>query len=89
MKRGYKIEVNAEKGSTVSFNGKNIDREGEESKQLGVYILKGQKRFDYPTVKDETKVTLFYHGDFKETASLNFSSETVTVSSDIQYYSLG
>lgn len=85
--RGYKLKVNGEKGAKVTLNDKNIDMD-KESIMLGtfgpgVYVIKGQKNFDYVTVKDQKKVTLFDIDDFEETASLNFSGETVPVSIDI------
>ncbi|MEW5552156.1 hypothetical protein ABGT22_19830 [Peribacillus frigoritolerans] len=87
--RGYKLKVTGEKGAKVTFNSKNIDMD-KESISLGtfgpgVYAIKGKKNFDYITVKDQTKVTLFDidDEDFEETASLNFTGETVPVSVDI------
>ena len=86
--RGYDLKISAPKGAKVLFNGKSIDMEGKETKDLGlfgpgVYALEGQKKFDYTTVNDETTVTLFDEEDFEEEANLSFSGETITLNSDI------
>lgn len=49
----------------------------------GYIPLKAAKKYDYTTVDDKTEVTLFDPEKFEETASLNFSGDTVSVNSDI------
>ncbi|NPC93502.1 hypothetical protein HOO54_14970 [Bacillus sp. WMMC1349] len=86
--RGFKVEVHAEKGASVIFNGKKIDMNNKSSKVLGlygpgVYKAEGKKKFEYTSVSDESEVTLFDLDDFEDTVSLNFSGHTVNVSSSI------
>ncbi|MFB8736336.1 hypothetical protein ACEQPO_29850 [Bacillus sp. SL00103] len=62
--RAYKVEVEAVKGAELSFNGEKINLDSGHSKLLGyfgpgVYEIKGEKKFNYTTVNDEKKFTLF------------------------------
>ncbi|XRL90205.1 TcaA second domain-containing protein [Bacillus subtilis] len=86
--RGYKVEVKAAKGATVIFNGEKVDMNNKSSKVLGyyglgVYKVKGQKKFEYTSVSDERNLTLFDPDDFEETANLDFSGDTVNIASSV------
>ncbi|WP_445662399.1 TcaA 3rd/4th domain-containing protein [Bacillus sp. FSL W8-0645] len=86
--RAYKVEVEATKGAELSFNGKKINLEDNHSKLLGyygpgVYEVKGEKKFNYTTVKDEEEFTLFDANSFEKKVSLTFSGDNVGVSSSI------
>lgn len=86
--RGYKVEIKADKGATVTFNGEKVDMNNKSSKVLGyygpgVYEVKGKKDFEYITVSDEDKLILFDFEDFEGTASLDFSGQTVNITSSV------
>ncbi|MFS0656451.1 TcaA 3rd/4th domain-containing protein [Bacillus sp. 179-C3.3 HS] len=86
--RAYKVEVEATKGAEIEFKGEKINLDKSNSKFLGyfgpgVYEIKGEKKFDYTTVSDEEKFTLFDGTSFEETVTLNFSGENVNISSSV------
>ncbi|MBU8656839.1 MULTISPECIES: TcaA 3rd/4th domain-containing protein [Bacillus] len=86
--RAYKVEVEAVKGAELSFNGEKINFDSGHSKLLGyfgpgVYEIKGEKKFNYTTVNDEKKFTLFDADSYEKTISLNFTGDNVDVSSSM------